>query len=105
MCLHRKVLFGKELSLDQLLASEKRLSGGNWQKAVSANESLRRFHEDYSHSVGAISSILFFPKGAAATHLEPTVLQRLKTPQESSRVNPFTDFFTQFFRVSFDDNI
>lgn len=63
------------------------------------DERLKQFHVNYSHNVGLVSSILFFPQGGMGTRLPPTLLERLKNPADKSTRNDFIDFFNQFFRV------
>jgi hypothetical protein len=96
----QKTLFGKDLSLDELSSTEKGFFHHSRFKSVLKNETQRNFHLNYTHNVGMISSILFFPNGGPGTNLPPTLLERLKSPHNTSTRNDFIDFFNQFFRVN-----
>lgn len=100
MYLCKKTLFGRELTFDELISSEKaRFKGIKFKNALK-NERMRQFHVNYSGNVGMVSSILFFPDGAHSIRLPPTVLARLRESHNNTASNSISQFFGQFFRVS-----
>lgn len=100
MYLCKKTLFGREMTFEELVTSEKARFKGFKFKSARKNKEMRRFHVDYSRNVGMVSSILFFPDGPHAIRLPPTLLARLKSPSTNEQSNPFSQFFTHFFRVT-----
>ena len=96
----RKTLFGKDLTLEELTSTEKGFFHHSRFKSVLKDEKQRVFHTNYTHNLGLISSIIFFPKGGLGTQLPPTLLEKLKSNANPANRNDFIDFFNQFFRVS-----